>query len=92
MLLADVEAVARRKAQGKTAVVSPIALEAVKRIDALFGIERAINGRSAAERLEPRRQHSAPLVADLHGWLQQERAKIPRRTGVAAPIDYMLRR
>jgi transposase len=36
-VLADLEAAARRKAQGKTlGVISPIALEAVRRIDALF--------------------------------------------------------
>jgi transposase len=28
-------------------VISPLALEAVRRIDALFDIERAINGESA---------------------------------------------
>ena len=46
--LADIAANARRKAQGKTpALISPLALEAVRRIDALFDIERAINGQSA---------------------------------------------
>ena len=36
-VLADLEATARRKAQGKTSgMISPIALEAVRRIDALF--------------------------------------------------------
>ncbi|SOD93273.1 Transposase [Caenispirillum bisanense] len=49
--LADLASNARRKAQGKTgAVISPLALEAVRRIDALFDIERAIAGRSAEER------------------------------------------
>ena len=61
-VLADLAASARRKAQGKTpAVISPIALEAVRRIDALFAIERQINGQDAARRkavrheFEPRR-------------------------------------
>ena len=44
--LADIEASARRKAEGKApAPISPLALEAVRRIDRLFEIERAINGR-----------------------------------------------
>ena len=34
--------------------ISPIALEAVKRIDALFDIERGINGKGAEERLRVR--------------------------------------
>src|SRR5262249_20155446 len=45
-VMADIAANARRKAQGKTAVISPLALEMVRRIDALFEIERAINGQS----------------------------------------------
>jgi transposase len=47
--LADIDANARHKT-GTTAVISPLALEAVRRIDALFEIERAINGESAEER------------------------------------------
>src|SRR5438105_3756378 len=47
-VMADVAENARRKAQGKTpAAISPLALEAVRRIDALFEIERSINGQSA---------------------------------------------
>jgi transposase len=60
--LADVKGAARRKSRGERAgLVYPIALEAVQRTDALFDIERAINGRSIAERLAARREHSAPL-------------------------------
>jgi hypothetical protein len=59
--LADIAANARR---GKNAAaISPIALEAVKHIDALFDIERGINGQSSEERLRVRREQSAPLVA-----------------------------
>jgi len=86
--LADVAANPRR---GKKAI-SPIALEAVKRIDALFDIERSINGVSAAERLEARRQRSAPLLADLKDWLHKERAGLSRSASVTKPIDYMLKR
>src|SRR5579862_531679 len=50
-VLADVAANARRKAQGKSgSVISPLALEAVRRIDELFAIERAINGENAERR------------------------------------------
>jgi transposase len=88
--LADIAANARR---GKNAaVISPIALEAVRRIDALFEIERLINGRSAAERLDLRTAQSAPLVADLEVWLRDQRSRLSRSAAVAEPIDYMLRR
>src|ERR1700749_3675584 len=56
-VLADLAANAQRKAQGKAAAfVSPVALAAVRRIDALFDIERDINGKPAAERLGVRQQ------------------------------------
>jgi len=88
--LADITANARR---GKNAAaISPIALEAVKRIDALFDIERGINGQSAEERLRVRREQSAPLVSALEAWLREQRSRLSRSSAVAEPIDYMLRR
>jgi transposase len=44
---------------------SPLALEAVRQIDAIFDHERAINGRSAKDRLACRQAHTAPLVGAL---------------------------
>jgi transposase len=92
-VLADLAQNARRRAQGKTATfVSPLALAAVRRIDALFDIERAINGKPAAERLAVRRERSLPLVIELEAWMQQERARLSRHDDVAKAIDYMLKR
>ena len=88
--LADIAANARR---GKNAaVISPVALEAVQRIDALFDLERAINGLSANERLEIRNEQSAPLVANLELWLKDQRSRLSRSASVAQPIDYLLKR
>jgi len=92
-VLADVAANARRKAQGKSAsVISPLALEAVRRIDALFDIERAINGESAERRRQVRQEVSAPLVADLEHWLREERPKLSRGNDLAKAMDYLLKR
>jgi transposase len=92
--LADIAANARRKANGggNTTPVSPIALETVKRIDALFAIEREINGKSADERHSIRQQQSLPLVEELHTWLTEQRGKLSRSSSVVKPIDYMLKR
>jgi hypothetical protein len=91
--MADLAETARRKAQGKTpAPISPLALETVQRIDALFETERSINGRSADERRAVRRQLSAPLVADLEGWMRERRAKLSRGNDIAKAMDYMLKR
>jgi transposase len=92
-VLAHLAQNARRRAQGKTSTfVSPLALAAVRRIDALFGIERAINGKPAPERLAIRRERSLPLVVELEVWMQQERAKLSRHDDAAKAMDYMLKR
>ena len=90
--LADIAEAARRKARGKTAIVSPIALEAVKRIDILFDIEREINGRTAPERRATRQELSAPRAAELESWMREQRAKLSRHDPVAKALDYMLTR
>ena len=92
-VMADVAANARRTAQGKTpGVISPLALEAVRRIDALFEIERPINGQSAERRRAVRQELSAPLVADLESWLREQRPKLSRGNDLAKAMDYMLKR
>ena len=92
-ILADILSNARRKAQGKTpSVISPMALEAVQRIDALFEIERCINGLDVAQRRAARQERSAPLVASLETWMREERAKLSRHNDVAKAMDYILKR
>jgi len=92
-VLADVAGSARRAAQGKApAVLSPICLEAVQRIDALFDIERDINGHPAEARHAARQALSAPLVTDLHRWLSEHRTRLARGNDVTRAIDYLLKR
>jgi transposase len=92
-VMADLAENARRKAQGKKpAAISPLALEAVRRIDQLFEIERAINGQSSKRRRAVRQQLSAPLVANLEAWMREQRAKLSRGNDVAKAMDYMLKR
>jgi len=91
--MADLAENARRKAQGQTpGVVSPLAMEAVQRIDALFEIERSINGQSAEQRRVVRQEKSAPLVADLESWMREQRAKLSRGNDLVKAMDYMLKR
>jgi transposase len=86
--LADVAA----KARGQLSVLAPLAVEAVRRIDAIFDIEREINGRSIDDRLAARRERVAPLVMDLEAWMQAQRAKLSRHSDVGKAMDYMLKR
>ena len=87
-VLADVAA----KARGKLPVIAPLALEAVKRIDAIFAIEREINGLPVAQRLAIRQERSVPLVRNLEDWMRTERARLSRHADVAKAMDYMLKR
>jgi hypothetical protein len=73
-------------------MISPLCLEAVRRIDRLFGIERDINGCSADQRRTVRQQVSAPLVADLHAWMREQRATLSGASDTAKAMDYMLKR
>jgi len=92
-VLADIAQNARRKAlRQSSAVISPLALEAVQRIDALFEIERSINGESAEHRRAVRQELSAPRVGDLERWMREHRAKLSRGNDVAKAMDYLLKR
>ena len=71
---------------------APLAVEAVRRIDAIFDIERSINGMPANQRLAVRQKHVAPLVAALETWMHGARSKLSRHADVAKAIDYMLKR
>jgi transposase len=71
---------------------APIAIEAVKRMDELFAIERDINGKPPHERWRVRQEHSRPLVTALEAWLREQRAKLSARNEVAKAISYSLNR
>jgi transposase len=87
--LADIASQARKQ---KPSTISPIAFEAVRKLDAIFVLERSINVLSPAERLAARRRDIAPLVDGLIDWMKQERGKLSRHNEVAKAMDYMLRR
>ena len=87
--LADIAASKRRK---NAPPISPLAMEAVKRIDVLFEIERSIKGQSPSRRHAVRQELSAPLVAELETWMRTERARLSRHAPVAKAMDYMLKR
>ena len=91
-IMADIETHARRKAVGETSVLSPIAIEVVRQIDALFEIERTINGQSPAQRRAVRQENSAPLIAALKLYLEEQYPKLPRRHDLAKAMNYMLKR
>ncbi len=91
--MADIEENARRKSAGKKEIaLSPIAIEIVRRIDALFEIERSINGKRPEERLAVRRKLSRPLVDDLRAYMHAQAAKLSRGHDLVKAINYILKR
>jgi len=70
----------------------PIAIEAVRRIDELFAIERDINGLPPDQRVRVRRERSKPLTEDLERWLRAERRKLSSKNPLAKAMDYSLKR
>ena len=91
--MADLEQSARLKAAGKQDVaISPIAVEIVRRIDALFAIERDINGQNAEHRRAVRQELSAPLAANLNAYMLAQRARLSRGHDLAKAMTYMLKR
>lgn len=87
--LADIASKARNR---KPATISPIAFEAVQKFDAIFALERSINGMSPAERVAARRKDVAPLVNELIEWMKRERGKLSHHNDVAKAMTYMLKR
>jgi transposase len=91
--MADLEENARRKAAGKKEIlISPIAMEMVRQIDALFEIERTITGLGAEERRAHRQQHSAPLVEALEVSMRDACTKLSRSHDLFKAMNYMLKR
>ena len=71
---------------------APLAIETVRRVDAIFAIERALIGLPTGQRLAARQVQVVPLVAELELWMRGERARLSRHSDVAKAMDYMLKR
>jgi transposase len=80
-----------RRRGKKRVVISPLALEAVQRIDRIFDIERAINRWSDAERLAVRQEWAVPAVAEFETWMFEKPAALSRHDDVGKGMDYMLK-
>jgi len=69
---------------------SPIAEEMLRRIAALYGIEKTVRGKDPSIRLAVRREQSAPIVAALKPWLEARLSRIPQKSRLAEDIRYTL--
>ena len=69
-----------------------VAIEAVRRIDKLFAIERDINDQLADHRRAVRQQRSKQIVDDLEAWMRAARKKLSSKSPMAKAMDYSLKR
>ena len=74
-------------AQGGNA---PLAEEALRRIAALFGIERTLRGQAPEQRRTVRLAQTTPLIDDLRAWLEAMLAKVAGGARIARAIRYAL--
>lgn len=81
----------RRLFEMYVALKSPIAGEAVDRIDALYDIEREIRGLDPDMRLQERTLRAVPLLKELYDWLAVQSARLPRSSALARAIRYTIK-
>ncbi len=74
------------------ATQSPIAEEGLRRIQELYAIEAAINGRPAERRRSEREARSKPLLDELHGWMEAQRRRLSGKSALGKALQYALSR
>lgn len=74
------------------ATASPIALEALQRIAALFAIEGGIRGQSPERRAAARGEHARPVLDQLRVFLDASLTRISGKSALAQAIRYALSR
>jgi transposase len=71
---------------------SPVAKEALDRIQALYAIEGAVRGKLPAERVAVRQRDAVPLLASLESWMRATLATVSAKSELAAAFNYSLKR
>jgi transposase len=69
-----------------------VAEEAIKRIAALYGIEKEVRGMSPEDRAAIRQEKAKPLFDELEAWLGTQLPKISGKSELAKAIRYTLTR
>lgn len=67
---------------------SPVAQEAVERINALYKIEKQINGKPPDERRHHRQHQAKPLMDDLYDWLDRTLRQCSKGSALGRAINY----
>jgi hypothetical protein len=71
---------------------SPVAEEALRRIQALYAIEQAVAGKPAGVRLAARQEHSRKLLEAFKAWAEEQRRRLSGKTALGKAFQYALAR
>jgi transposase len=71
---------------------SPIAEEALRRIQNFYAIEAEIAGKTAGDRRKIRRDHALPVLTELKSWMTEQRRRLSSKIGLAKALQYTLTR
>jgi transposase len=71
---------------------SPVAAQAIVRIARIYRAEAQAREMTAEARLAHRKQTTQPLWDELQAWMKLERTRVPDGGGIAAALDYSLKR
>ena len=71
---------------------SPLAAEALRRIGELYAIEKDIRGHLPVERARVRGARAGPLLDALKAWLEEQLARVSKKSELAVAIRYALSR
>lgn len=71
---------------------SPVAAQAILRIARIYRLESQAREMTVEARRAHRQQHTRPLWNELHAWMKLERTRVPDGGGIAAALDYSLKR
>jgi transposase len=82
----------RRFYEVAQATNAPIAIEALRRIAELYGVEADVRGQSPAHRLAARHNRSKPVVDAMRLWFEAQLPLVPGRSTLAEAIRYALSR
>ena len=68
---------------------SPVAAEGLRRIAAMYAIEKEVRGEPPGVRLAVRRARTAPLVEDFGVWLRRQRARVSPKSRLGEKLAYI---
>jgi transposase len=71
---------------------STVAQQAIQRIARLYRVENEAREMAPDDRLAHRQRHAQALWDELHAWMKLERSRVPDGGGIAAALDYSLKR